>query len=1333
MDANLLIKEILHEKVFQQLGTPAAARPQQILWTALPDGQADDGSHRVKFSVLVSPRLQNGARLDAFDDFLDWPRTLSRIRFRAHVGGDSFSEGAELQRAAQASSELWNALFLPETFVRPHTFDDFSEQLIHSYPALNVLGFIREQYTKIGIAASLNLPTIESLTGDDSFGQIALDTKEDGRGRRRKMLREQIAAIRPHALPPGPRNPPLDFAQVEAFHTTNPPRQPSEVPPISVPKIDFHQMVSLLGEHPEILRALGLIVDFTLKLPSLPVAGAELWIEPLWEPAMPTESVTPHTVLQAGSFLAAPRDPAKTKLAGRFLKLRSKEIGVVQVDIDGAALKAMNFAGNLQQTVARKTEDTPKAASVPSLRTGGLSIVQTGRGAALGEKLANAKTLDAATLTNSVRLFAEDILRGWRVDVREIDGGAPGEWFSLCRRDGIHEFAGTAETISYEGHEGTAAMGVMKKSQKDFKDDLFLHESMFRWGGWSLSVPPEPGLATDNVTPAPVAEKPPFAIRSKFLVHGEQPVLRFGRTYQFRVRTVDLAGNSLPPAAATQDDSLTEASDGFYARFEPVGAPAIVANRDLHLSPGESAERLVVRSNFDQTPEEYLTTLPEFDGRPLPAGQQQPEFDSADFHATSERWIGPPKVGAETAETHGMFDAMSAAEASALRKRNGTLDQADFSTPGFALPYLPDPFAAGATFVGLPGRKFTGPLPQNDAKLLVKTLLEQIVDKVSFRREGATWPDLRAFRIEAAGIPAGATASLPKLEGETLFVSVPQAEVARFRLSSFIDETQTLAMMGIWRWIDDGIPKLAVADDVKKQISIILRAFALHGLHWMLEPFREITIVHAVQQPLLEPAFKQLDPHRLIGATYAQFEGVIHCDGKSTGKLDVVADWLEPVDDPVDPLGPRCAQGPQPPVPHKAHAFAFALNFPGGTVPDAEVELTDSKTHIGMFDQRHPQFVFTNATTRENLPRHDFGDTKYRLVDYVAVGTTRFREYFHCVITADEANVTRRSAVAARHILSSARPDAPKVLYVVPTFGWKRTRGETRESVRSGGGLRVYLDRPWFSSGDGELLGVVLWPAQLPAEEQALNAINPYVTRVGTDPIWHSSSMPSNLTIADFPGAVQEAPDPISGAPFKYKLSGLVLDELGAVSPVAVAPHRVAYDEIRQLWYCDIEVEPRAAYFPFIRLALARYQPRSMNGVHLSRVTLAEFAQLTPDRAASISFDRPKIHISVSGPMHHGSVAGTENSFEATLQRRADFGDETLGWTPVAAAATPLVRHPRADGYLPSVWQGELTLPGDGSRLRVMIREFEAYTVDSSTLRESRTAKRLVYAEAMEL
>jgi hypothetical protein len=70
---------------------------------------------------------------------------------------------------------------------------------------------------------------------------------------------------------------------------------------------------------------------------------------------------------------------------------------------------------------------------------------------------------------------------------------------------------------------------------------------------------------------------------------------------------------------------------------------------------------------------------------------------------------------------------------------------------------------------------------------------------------------------------------------------------------------------------------------------------------------------------------------------------------------------------------------------------------------------------------------------------------------------------------------------------------------------------------------------------------------------------------------------------------------------------------------VDVAPHDVLYDEERRLWYCDIEIAIGAAYYPFIRLALARYQPASSPGAHLSNVVLSDIISVAPDRWVNVT------------------------------------------------------------------------------------------------------------------
>ena len=90
----------------------------------------------------------------------------------------------------------------------------------------------------------------------------------------------------------------------------------------------------------------------------------------------------------------------------------------------------------------------------------------------------------------------------------------------------------------------------------------------------------------------------------------------------------------------------------------------------------------------------------------------------------------------------------------------------------------------------------------------------------------------------------------------------------------------------------------------------------------------------------------------------------------------------------------------------------------------------------------------------------------------------------------------------------------------------------------------------------------------------------------------------------------------------------------------------MSYDDAhgRRLWYCDIQMDMGEAYFPFVRLALARYQPQSIANAHLSRVVLADFIQLLPDRAASITFDPidpTAVQLAVNGLTYTGPGAAS--------------------------------------------------------------------------------------------
>jgi len=201
----------------------------------------------------------------------------------------------------------------------------------------------------------------------------------------------------------------------------------------------------------------------------------------------------------------------------------------------------------------------------------------------------------------------------------------------------------------------------------------------------------------------------------------------------------------------------------------------------------------------------------------------------------------------------------------------------------------------------------------------------------------------------------------------------------------------------------------------------------------------------------------------------------------------------------------------------------------------------------------------------------------------------------------------------------SRRPAAPKIAYAVPTMRWETPAGGSAlRVIRHGNGLRVYLERPWFSSGEGELLGVVVGSTKV--ADQPFANLPPelvgYVSQWGQDPILDSTLPRSVMHAGAFGARV---------ATYEFELP-----EAGR--SMVVAAHRVHYDFDRRLWYADLEIDSGASYNPFVRLALVRVQPYSVGGCALSEVVHTQYAQLMPTREIQLRLSRTAASLQVYGP-----------------------------------------------------------------------------------------------------
>lgn len=1334
------------------------ALQQKILWTGLPNGivQTAEGTS-LRVSVLVSPRLYGTAptTLRDYPDFQRWAAIVAGIQFSVSFKVGNFGTTVQARRDPDSPApdqDLWGALFTAATPVEPFAFTDLSQRFIWSHPARQIHSLVKTTYgvftthdTFYGVITPPSWDTVKNVVNPYLRTENLLRTPD---------YWKHLYGGQGNAVPPGKLDAPGALPQpgdryarqglLHIFYNRPVPQTANfaqERPAQKEP--DFHGAVAAMAQYARLMRQLGLVVDLLVPLvPGIPrnAAGSSLQIVPAWQSATPVgrPHILPRTyyTLTNTSFAATSNSatPQEAEFAGGMLNLSKQQkfdgvtsqetFELVQIDVDGAGLKMTQYKNAAEAAQQIGTSLTSQAAPLPALRSAGLAILKHGHAWEMAQRFRDMKNRnDRAEAGLDLDLYAEDLIRGYRVDVHDAASGA---WRSLMQRDGTYHLAHAPEgkqtfTLTDEAYMSVGVAQTPGDLDKSADRDLYLHDQLFRWTGWSLATPmPGKAIADDGTLVAPdnIPGKN-FQMRVDFKVTpGSLPRLRFGQQYRVRARTVDLAGNSLPPESTI--DTYAAPPPGqpplTYRRIEPVIAPVIVPRRAFTHpdSPGEALERMVLRSDLgvpaDQYPQQLATA-----GYP-------------GFHADSQRHIVPPQTSEEMAERHGMFDlpnsGMDLAAYDTLVARDGTFGTTDtgelaaYDVDQLDLPYLPEVLARGAAFAGLPGS--TGPQPAGSVP----------VDHYPY---SGSWPARAPFRVVLQGLLDSEAQQPPQLDPNSgvLTVWLKQGDMVDVQLNSYFDPTD-LDLMGMWAWAMEYYPFTGAKPPAS------LTAAAVAGLLWWLTPSRRLTLVHAVQRPLIQPQFDLLFATRTQpGQTSAYLENHEHnieqhikpmpISGKSTGKLDILADWQEPID---------TGAGDADKGFHYVNGHAHVLEVP---VQPADTEI--------YFD------------TQKNVRVHHLPDTKHRKIAYTAVATTRFREYFpftDAEIASGTASITQTSPPAETHVFSSAPPDAPKVLYAVPAFKWdEQQNGNQTVSTRQGGYLRVYMDRPWFSSGDGELLGVVVAdvaPAQAADLQTRAKAaagktmqrlgfvrpldavatsLQPYVTQWGRDPL-HQSSAPAGLapTLRAFPLAAPAAGGQSQG--------DLPLTEV-QFGRVAVAGHAVGWDKDRQLWYADIQMSWGDSYYPFVRLALARFQPFSLPGAHLSRVVQADFVQLAPNRTATVTSrsdpsDLRKVSVSVAGSTFTDpATGGAGTQVVVSVEARQPNVPGELGWTPVPNSTKELQAQ-RQRGTSQLIWSADILLPRPvgTTPYRLVIKEYEPFDATDSN-NQKYTTRRLVYAATVEV
>jgi hypothetical protein len=1402
----------------------------------------------VPASVLVSPRLMGGDRLGSFPDWVSWTARLREAGLTL-----TFRSGARTADVAIDTSllrpDLWAALFDRRTLVRSREFDDYSQHGIVSYPVRQSLSVLKGIYQEAGV--TLALPA-EGADGHGRKGnRNALADLLDGlevhwSGDRAKRWRAYVRDVSrsggpvalsgPHdgeGLIMGSRTPgalqslAIPFA---VYHRMPTPEGAARQDLAIDPKaIDFHQALGSLESHPALLRALGIVFDVDLPrgflAPTAAGAFGKVAVEKTtihWRIATKSPPLdTAYVNFQAGAdryaFTASrtmTSASSPVQVVG-LLNLAPDRFGLAQVDVDGGMHKAIMLAEtwnnpdperNLDPAVRPLEAPNPEVfdpdATLPALRSSGLQLYVDRRGAHVLDSIQQSRAFNDALEAAGPQprpLFAEDLVRGFRLDVWD---SRTNDWHSLHQRRSKYEIGEQRVAFDPGDEEGfiqLAAAQPAPGAQPDDKD-LYVHEAVARWAGWSLSAPMPAKALSRHGDPAkavpPDGDDPdyrtdeaitPYKVRTDYrVVPGSLPRLRIGTRYRVRARAVDLAGNSMLPGETLTDLlglflGLPRDPEGLtYLRYEPVPSPLVIVRDPLAVTaPGSAVDRLVIRTFNDD---------------------ESKDATAADLIA-GDRHIVPARTSVEMGERLGMFDDA----AGRLRSDAATWqliadrDSGKFATATLtiagktndypietgtridSLPHLPDPLSAGAALRDLPGATEAavgrvepgagGPAPVDYVALSDPNPRPGSATIVGFGG-GANWQQSLPFRLALREPPAGRQDAPPEWDPteRVLSVFLGKGRTQVVPLSSYITP-DGLKLLGVWQWLREYIDLITIFGAAPVQplpgfpldrIAHIVQR-AAEGGHWMLSPPVLLTLVHAVQQPLGRPRFAALqvdhtdehreanplqtallrgrtDPEELApitawrrpGETGAFLLGAIRIHGASTVKIDLRGEWTDPVDDP------------DAPAPDEARSSAHVAEIPLPLAKEGYLYAPGTdRREVGYYDPENDQVAMVRFGDRTGAaatypvtfvnaaPRHLLNDTRRHRVRYVATATSRFRDCF-----PPGLEFSRDSSPVTVDVPASARPLAPDVVYVIPTFGWQRqTDTNLKRSVRFGGGLRVYLRRPWFSSGEGELLGVALWnSANGPLDDARRDKLKPYFTQWGMDPIWQTGALSYVPTVSSFPDAVERD--------FRVSLE----ESTAAISSaqpgrVDVAAFEAHFDAERRLWFADLTINlPSPTYSPFVRLALVRYQPHALADARISRVVLANFAQLAPDRAATVTADphHPRtLRVVVSGvaprgPQHQGQAnapPARPTHVRVRVQHRPAVLTD-LGWEDVPATTATVAQFYEGPGLGQpdlGLWVGAVTFaaaPEPGA-FRLLIEEFESVAATYAW------PGRLIYAESI--
>ncbi len=1068
---------------------------------------------------------------------------------------------------------------------------------------------------------------------------------------------------------------------------------------------DFHRVIALMRQHPAVLRALGLVLEVQVPratLDSIRRGTVRVtWPSP---PATFETSTSPATrfeVLDAvagdGSDVLRFVPAATSTIAGGMVRLDAvSDTGagadwlVATFDVDGAA-------GRLRDAQVAVTDRSRSSAAepvMPTRRTAGLQLVHRGRQEWFDTKQARSRG-DAARLGEELVdglpvLGADDVALGYRLDVRD-EANPDQTWHSVMRREARYEVEGVviADWHSEEAHLPPAA------AVKGTGEELYADGVVARWEGHRLSLPrPTPGGTTASPeVVGSVADRMPYRFTWRHRHDPQEPSphpqLRLAHGYDLRLRVVDIAGGGLEASDVGGGDRSISAT---YGRHEPVLPPELPPPPGLLVLPTRAQVQTDAAGNVT-TPQARVDQavlgpggrLDRLVVRSDPAGDAGPGgLDASGYPANDTRALLPPAATFSMVEWE---DRLSDDDLETWRLARRALAAPRASADpksGRQYTWVPDLAASGVSVTVVPlATRTRGDGP----------------DRSTWPDQG--WPDHPAKSLRVRPAAPGTAFDVNWNVADRADVTVPAGARAVVEVAS------TVAAEYIGRFAASAdISGVAEALDAVKT-----------GRHPVVTPARRIEVVHAVRRPLGRPTGR-LVADRVAGDLSATVrgdgDGLLGIDRDSTVQVDVSAAWSE------------WTTAEPTPVTQSVGSLLVDLDAPA-----------------------LPPLV------------HQFGDTRHRLVTYTLAARSRHREFFDA--GDPEAAFVNEATLEPVHVVSTAQPVVPAVLALTPaarqsvetlwppppttgTGEWVDVDGDGIPDpppyielplppgwvvTRDAGRIRVELAGPWYTTGEGEQLGVVVAPGPGAEAIERDAAVPAGAVPVGVDdPVGATLVSTAHLDPVLLPAQPPQPPQQLDHT----TLSGsggdpLVVLEPGTGLPVVVVPFDVFSVDGR--WFADIGFGglADATYRPMVRLKVVRFQRHSLPGLTSSPVVGCDLVSVLPAREARLEQQSDGAFFTLfgTGP---GFAEGTPDATPVEVRlESAPSATPSAGLTALDPAG-PGWRVEWTRAIALEARFGPITTPNDGRAYRLVVREIERLpgAERPGTALEAANARQTVFA-----